>query len=287
MTLPSMVSGLDRDTILEWCRRVDDGPFSTLAVGERMAYPNIEMFTTLAAAAAITERVALMTTIVVLPAHPAIEVAKMAATIDVISGGRLRLGVGIGGRGEDYLALERSDAKRHQVLDDQIATMKRVWAGESPLDGISPVGPPPVQVGGPALYSGALGPKATARAAQWAAGVAGFLLDPVSQDHESTFRTVEAAWETAGRSERPRHVTSFWYALADDGPAQLNDYARRYLAIFGDEFGTAMADACTASSTAVVTDAIKRLEDAGCDELILVPTSADLAELDRLIDLIT
>jgi alkanesulfonate monooxygenase SsuD/methylene tetrahydromethanopterin reductase-like flavin-dependent oxidoreductase (luciferase family) len=286
MTLPSMVSGLDRETILEWCRRIDDGPFSTLAVGERMAYPNIEMFTTLAAAAAVTERVALMTTIVVLPAHPAVEVAKMAATIDVISGGRLRLGVGIGGRDEDFRALERSDAKRHQVLDDQVATMKRVWAGEPPMEGINPVGPAPVQPGGPPLYSGALGPKATARAAQWAEGVAGFLLDPISQDHESTFRTVEAAWETAGRSERPRHVTSFWYALSADGPAQLNDYARRYLAIFGEEFGGAMADACTASSAAVVTDAVKRLEDAGCDELILVPTSADLAELDRLIDLI-
>jgi alkanesulfonate monooxygenase SsuD/methylene tetrahydromethanopterin reductase-like flavin-dependent oxidoreductase (luciferase family) len=287
MTLPSMVSGLDRDTILEWCRRIDDGPFSTLAVGERMAYPNVEMFTTLAAAAAVTERVALMTTIVVLPAHPAVEVAKMAATIDVISAGRLRLGVGIGGRDEDFRALERSDAKRHQVLDDQIATMKRVWAGETPMEGINPVGPAPVQVGGPPLYSGALGPKATARAAQWAEGVAGFLLDPISQDHESTFRTVEAAWETAGRRERPRHVTSFWYALSDESPAQLNAYARRYLGIFGEEFGGAMADACTACSAAVVTDAITRLEEAGCDELILVPTSADLTELDRLIDLIT
>jgi alkanesulfonate monooxygenase SsuD/methylene tetrahydromethanopterin reductase-like flavin-dependent oxidoreductase (luciferase family) len=287
MTLPSMVSGLDRGTILDWCRRIDDGPFSTLAVGERMAYPNVEMFTTLAAAAAVTERVALMTTIVVLPAHPAVEVAKMAATIDVISAGRLRLGVGIGGRDEDFRALERSDAKRHQVLDDQIATMKRVWAGETPMEGINPVGPAPVQVGGPPLYSGALGPKATARAAQWAEGVAGFLLDPISQDHESTFRTVEAAWETAGRRERPRHVTSFWYALSDESPAQLNAYARRYLGIFGEEFGGAMADACTASSAAVVTDAITRLEEAGCDELILVPTSADLTELDRLIDLIT
>jgi alkanesulfonate monooxygenase SsuD/methylene tetrahydromethanopterin reductase-like flavin-dependent oxidoreductase (luciferase family) len=287
MTLPSMVAGLDRTTILEWCRRIDDGPFSTLAVGERIAYPNVEMFTTLAAAAAVTERVALMTTIVVLPAHPAIEVAKMAATIDVISGGRLRLGIGIGGRGEDFQALERSDAARHQTLDDQVATMRRVWAGAAPVHGINPVGPPPVQPGGPPLYSGALGPKATARAAQWADGIAGFLLDPIGQDHVATFQTVEAAWKQAGRPERPRHVTSFWYSLADDGATQLSDYANRYLAIFGAEFGGAMADACTASSAAVVSDAIKRLEDAGCDELILVPTSADLDELDRLIDLIS
>jgi alkanesulfonate monooxygenase SsuD/methylene tetrahydromethanopterin reductase-like flavin-dependent oxidoreductase (luciferase family) len=287
MTLPSMVSGLDRETILEWCRRIDDGPFSTLAVGERIAYPNVEMFTTLAAAAAVTERVALMTTIVVLPAHPAIEVAKMAATIDVISGGRLRLGIGIGGRDEDFRALERSDARRHQVLDEQVATMRRVWSGEPPVLDMHPVGPTPVQPGGPQLYSGALGPKATARAAQWAKGIAGFLLDPVGQDHAATFRTVEAAWETAGRPDKPRHVTSFWYSVADDGKTQLHDYATRYLGIFGEEFAGAMADACTAHSAGVITEAIKQLEDAGCDELILVPTSANLDELDRLIDLIS
>jgi alkanesulfonate monooxygenase SsuD/methylene tetrahydromethanopterin reductase-like flavin-dependent oxidoreductase (luciferase family) len=287
MTLPSMVSGLDRTTILDWCRRVDEGPFSTLAIGERIAYPNVELFTTLAAAAAVTERVTLMTTIVVLPAHPAIEVAKMAATIDVLSNGRLRLGVGVGGRDEDFRALERSDAGRHQRLDDQVAVMRRVWAGDAPREDMHPVGPAPIQAGGPPLYSGALGPKAVARSARWADGIIGFLLDPAGEDVASTFRAIEAAWQTAGRSEPPRHVTSFWYALGPDGPARLHRYATSYLGIFGDGFATAMADACSASSATAVRDAIRRLEDAGCDELILVPTSADLDELDQLIDLIT
>jgi alkanesulfonate monooxygenase SsuD/methylene tetrahydromethanopterin reductase-like flavin-dependent oxidoreductase (luciferase family) len=287
MTLPSMIKGLDRTVLLEWCRRIDDGPFSTLAIGERIGYPNVEMFTTLAAAAAVTERVNLMTTIVVLPAHPAIEVAKMAATIDLISAGRLRLGVGIGGRGEDYLALERSDNKRHQTLDDQVAVMQRVWSGEPPVDGVGPVGPAPVQAGGPPLYSGALGPKAMARAARWADGIAGFLLDPIGSDPRATFDAVEAAWQTAGRAKKPRHVTSFWYSLAPDGPALLHDYASRYLGIFGAEMAKAMADICTAHSPGAVREAITKLDEAGCDELILVPTSADLTELDRLIDLIS
>jgi alkanesulfonate monooxygenase SsuD/methylene tetrahydromethanopterin reductase-like flavin-dependent oxidoreductase (luciferase family) len=286
MTLPSMITGLDRETLLEWCRRIDDGPFSTLAIGERIGYPNVEMFTTLAAAAAVTERVKLMTTIVVLPAHPAIEVAKMAATIDVLSAGRLRLGIGIGGRGEDFLALERSDRNRHQLLDDQVVTMQRVWAGEAPIDGVSPVGPAPVQAGGPPLYSGALGPKATARAAQWAEGIAGFLLDPIGNDHAATFKTATDAWAAAGREDKPRQVTSFWYSLAPDGPERLHAYATRYLGIFGADFAAAMADGCTAHSAAAVRDGIARLADAGCDELILVPTSTDFDELDRLVDLV-
>ena len=282
MTVPSMIGGLDRDAILGWCRGIDAGPWSSLAIGERIAYPNIELFTTLAAAAAVTERVALMATVVVAPAHPAIEIAKMAATIDVISAGRLALGVGVGGRDEDYRALERPFDHRHQRLDDQVAAMRRVWAGEEPGPDLHPVGPPPVQPGGPPLYSGALGPKSIARSAAWATGVAGFLLDPLGEDAAGGFRRIEQAWHDAGRTEAPRHVTSFWYALGDDAPARLHAYARGYLGIFGDELAVAMADSCSAHSATAVRDALRRLEDAGCDELLLVPTTADPAHLDEI-----
>src|SRR5262245_54366309 len=108
MTLPTMVAGLDRQTILEWCRRVDAAPFSARAPGERIAFPNHEMVTALAAAAALTERVRIATSIVVLPMHGTGLVAKQLATIDVLSGGRLSVGVGVGGREEDYRASEAS-----------------------------------------------------------------------------------------------------------------------------------------------------------------------------------
>jgi hypothetical protein len=125
-----------------------------------------------------------------------------------------------------------------------------------------------------------------ARAARWADGVAGFLLDPIGPDHRVTFDAVEAAWSAAGRGTKPRHVTSFWYSLASDGPSVMHDYASRYLGIFGADVAKAMADLCTAHSPAAVREGIAKLDDAGCDELILVPTSADLAELDQLIELL-
>ncbi|MGZ4692536.1 MAG: LLM class flavin-dependent oxidoreductase [Acidimicrobiales bacterium] len=286
LTLPTMISGVDRDATLEWCRRIDQAPFSTLALGERIAYPNQELFVTLAAAAVLTERVRLMSTVVVLPMHPAVEVAKQAATVDVLSGGRLTLGLGVGGRDEDYRALEASFDRRHQRLDEQVALMERVWAGESPFDDLTPVGPPPVQPGGPPLYSGALGPKAIARSAAWAEGVCGFVLDPIGEDHRATFDRIEQAWTAAGRAEPPRHVTSFWYALGDGAADRLQAYAHRYLAIFGDEMATMMADLCSASSAPRVREAVARLEDAGCDELLLVPTTADPDEVDRIADVV-
>jgi alkanesulfonate monooxygenase SsuD/methylene tetrahydromethanopterin reductase-like flavin-dependent oxidoreductase (luciferase family) len=286
LTLPTMISGVDRDATLEWCRRIDRSPFSTLALGERIAYPNQDLFVTLAAAAVLTERVRLMSTVVVLPMHPAVEVAKQAATVDVLSGGRLTLGVGVGGRDADYRALEASFDRRHQRLDQQVALMERVWAGDPPFDDLEPVGPAPVQPGGPPLYSGALGPKAIARSAVWAQGICGFVLDPVGDDHRGIFDRIEQAWTVAGRVEPPRHVTSFWYALGDGAAERLRAYAHRYLAIFGDQAAGMMADLCTASSADRVREAMSRLEEAGCDEVLLVPTTADPDEVDRIADIV-
>src|SRR6185369_2667721 len=100
--LPVMAPGLDRDGILEWSRRIDAWPFSTLAVGERINFPNPEAMVTLTAAAVATERVKLAFAVLVLPMHRHVLLAKQLATLDVLSRGRLSVGVGVGGRDEDY-----------------------------------------------------------------------------------------------------------------------------------------------------------------------------------------
>ncbi len=282
LTLPTMVPGIDRATLLEWSRRIDDGPFSTLAVGERISYPNPEMFVTLAAAAAVTERVRIMSTVVILPMHPAVEVAKMAASIDLLSGGRFVMGVGVGGREEDFRCLDAPFEGRHARLDQQVAAMRRIWAGEPPFEGAAAVGPSPLQPGGPPVYAGAIGPKAIARASRWADGISGFLLDPVGDDVATTFRAIEQAWADAGRTEPPRHVTSFWCALGEGAADQLAAYARRYLGIFGPEASGAMAEVCSAHGEANVRKALERLSEAGCDEVVLVPTTSDVDEVGRL-----
>jgi len=286
MTIPSMIDRTDRDTFLAWCRRVDEGPFSTLAVGERITYHNLEMMTSLAAAASVTERVRLMSTVVILPMHPANLIAKQMATIDVISGGRLDVGVGVGGRDADFRAVEGRFDHRHQRMDDQVAQMRRVWAGEPAAPDLGPIGPRPVQAGGPPVYAGVLGPKAIARAAQWAVGVTGFVTDPDQAQAELTFINVRDAWDAAGRSEPPVLTTSFWYGLGADGDERARAYARRYLGIFGDDFAVAMADSMTMTTEAALLAGLGGLADAGCDEIILVPTTDDLDELDRTIEVI-
>jgi alkanesulfonate monooxygenase SsuD/methylene tetrahydromethanopterin reductase-like flavin-dependent oxidoreductase (luciferase family) len=279
MTLPTMASGMDRGLVNDWCAALDEGPYRSLAVGERIAFDNLEMHTTLSYAAARTERIRIAPTLVILPMHPVALMAKKLATLDVLSGGRVDVVVGVGGRDQDYRCAERSFARRHQTLDDQVAEMRRLWAGGEPHEGAPSVGPPPVQSGGPPIYSSAMGPKATARAAQWADGNMGFTLGPNTDDHESTFSAIRRAWVEAGRTQLPRVSTSFWYSLdADAGPA-LRDYAYRYLEVFGHEGAEMMAGLTTAAGIDAVAEGLQRLEDAGCDEVYLVPTSTDPAHL--------
>ena len=159
LTLPSFVPGADRADILEWCRRIDDGPFTSISVGERIAYPSHEIVATLAFAAAATERVRIVSTVAVLPIHDPVRLAKQMATIDVLSGGRLTVGVGVGGRDQDYAALGVPFERRFARVDEQVAIMQRVWAGEIVVEGLPPIGPTPVQPGGPPLLTAAMGPR--------------------------------------------------------------------------------------------------------------------------------
>lgn len=285
MTLPTMAGGIDRGLLRAWCQAVDEGPFHALAVGERIGFDNLEMHTTLTFAAAATERVRLASTLTILPMYATAWAAKSLATLDVVSGGRLDLVVGVGGRRHDYDRAERSFAGRHQRLDDQVAELRRIWAGGD-VDGV-PVGPAPVQSGGPPIFASAMGPKSTARAARWADGNMGFSLAPDTDDHETSVRTMVDAWAAAGRAERPYVSTSFWYSLGDGAAAELDGYARRYLGIFGDEAAAMMASMCSAAGAEATLASIDRCRAAGMDELYLVPTSSDPDNLSELTDLIT
>lgn len=285
MTLPTMLPH-DRGDVLDWCRAVDEGPFESLAVPERITFTSHSWVVQLGAAAALTERVRLWTTIVILPAHDAVETAKHLASVDVLSAGRLTVGVGVGGREHDYRAIGADMSRRWARMDDQVATMRSVWAGEPPFEGAEPVGPPPVQPGGPPLVAGVMGPKAVARAARWAVGVDDgstvFGVDPEATG--AAFDRVRAAWRDAGRTEAPHLSASLWYALGEGAEERLAGYAFDYMRVFGDDLARAMTGSMTCHSPEALRSAVSMCAELGCDELFLVPTTADVTELDRTRD---
>jgi len=282
MTLPTMLPH-GRDEVLRWCRGIDEGPWSSLAVPERITYTSHSMTVQLAAAAALTERVRLWTTIVILPSHSAVRMAKDLASVDRLSDGRLTVGVGVGGREQDYRAVGASFERRWQRMDDQVATMRSIWAGTPPEADLDPVGPPPVQDGGPPLVAGVMGPKATARAAKWAAGVddGSAVAAPDLEGLREVADRVRGAWRDAGRTDEPHLSTSLWYALGDDAESRLRGYAFDYLRVFSDEIGEAVAESVGAYTPKALREAVETVREAGFDELFLVPTTADPDELSR------
>ena len=118
-------------TLVDWARQADEAGFSTLGTDRPARLPNYEELVSLAAAAAVTSRIRLTTSVLLSPLHSnAALFAKQAASIDRISGGRLVLGLGIGGREDDFSASGLTMAGRGRRFDEQLDEMKRIWAGE-------------------------------------------------------------------------------------------------------------------------------------------------------------
>jgi alkanesulfonate monooxygenase SsuD/methylene tetrahydromethanopterin reductase-like flavin-dependent oxidoreductase (luciferase family) len=286
LCLPYMKKGLTRDDYHAWFRHIDQGPFHSLSCGERILGPTYDMRILLASAAALTERIEINTTLYVLPMHNAVRAAKEIATLDVMSGGRLTVTVGYGGRPLDYQAVGATYAGRHAKMDEQVATMRSIWAQNPPFEGVDPVGPEPVQQGGPRILTGAMGPKGIARSAQWADGIFAFSGNGEKDELANTLGMADKAWADAGRDSAPYHLGGCWFTLADDGQQKLYDYVYNYLLIAGEDIAKWMADAQHRSGPDAVREALDNIEAAGCEEAMLSPVTAELCEIDRLVDII-
>lgn len=284
-----MEPDLDAATLKAWAHLVDSGPFSSLCWGERMAFDNPESLTLLGAMAAWTGRVQLVTTVLIPQLHDPVMLAKALATADMLSGGRLTVGLGVGGRHEDYRAAGADPATQTmREMAERVAVMRRVWSGEKVTESTLPVGPPPVQAGGPKLLVGTMGPKTTRHAAGWADGLAGTTLDLDAGKQSELFDVAREAWQQAGKTA-PHLATSFWFAIGDgDEPrAQVHRHLQRYMNWIPAEIVDAMAPTTGWAGTAEQLHAVlKRFADIGTDEVHLIPTSSDIDQVRQVADVV-
>jgi alkanesulfonate monooxygenase SsuD/methylene tetrahydromethanopterin reductase-like flavin-dependent oxidoreductase (luciferase family) len=280
--LPATIPGASASLTLDWARRADSVPFSSLGIIDRLVYTNYEPLITLAAAAAVTERVRLTTSILISPLRRAGILAKQAATIDSLSGGRLTLGLGVGAREDDFQAAPASFHDRARRFEEQLELMKRVWSGGPVSDEIGPIGPTPAQEGGPEILIGAYSPPAIQRVGRYGDGfISGGIPDP--QQVRQMFDLVEESWRTEGREGSPRLVACFYYALGPNAE-RGGDYIRDYYSNFGpgaDDMARSIP-----SSPEAIQGLIRGLEDVGADEVICWPTVAELDQVDRLAELV-
>lgn len=289
MTMPVMEPGLDAALLKSWAKTVDEGPFSSLCWGERIAFDNPDSLTLLGALAAWTDRVRLVTTVIVPQLHDPVLCAKALATGDVLSGGRLTVGIGIGGRREDYHAVG-ADPKTQTMrgMAERIEIMRRVWAGEKITDSVLPVGPAPVRAGGPPLLVGTVGPRTVRDAASWADGLAGITMDLDTGKQKELFDVARDSWARAGKPP-PHLATSFWFAIgpADVARDQIRSHLRRYMNWIPAEHVDAIAP-CAGWSGAQdeLADTLRRFVAIGTDEVHLIPTSSDLDQVHRVAEVV-
>lgn len=282
MTIPFMEPGWNRQAMQQWAKDIDNGPWSSLALGERITFINPEFMTSLAACAAWTNRVELVSTVSVLTMHNPVLMAKQFATIDLISDGRLTVGVGLGGRREDYEAIG-ADWGHHRIakLEENVTVLRRIWNGEQVLPRAKRIVEPlPVQTGGPKILAGVLGPKSIAAAARYADGLSGFSFMASLDDIKQSFDAFRAAWQAEGRTGQPRLVTSFWYGIEKSGKEQMVRHLDRYLNFMPADVAKQLAP--VAGFNGSIEDLKQFLADIkalGADDVVLVPTSSDLAEI--------
>jgi alkanesulfonate monooxygenase SsuD/methylene tetrahydromethanopterin reductase-like flavin-dependent oxidoreductase (luciferase family) len=288
--MPVMEPDLDAATLKAWARFIDDGPFSSLCWGERIAFDNPECLTLLGALAAWTDRVRLVTTVIVPQLHDSVMLAKALATGDMLSGGRLTVGLGVGGRDEDYRAVGADTGTQSmRGLADCVAAMKRIWAGEQVTDTVVPVGPPPLQSGGPELLVGTMGPKTVRSAAAWADGLAGTTLDLDVDEQNALFDVARQSWAQAGKP-KPHLATSFWFAIDDDGQearAQVHRHLLRYMNWIPTQVVDAMAPTTGwAGNDDELLAVLHKFKEIGTDEVHLIPTSSNIDQLRRVADVV-
>jgi alkanesulfonate monooxygenase SsuD/methylene tetrahydromethanopterin reductase-like flavin-dependent oxidoreductase (luciferase family) len=276
--LPNAVPDTPAPVITDWARRAESTGFSTLGTIGRLVYSSYDELIALTAAAAVTERIRLTTSVLLAPLRKNTALfAKQAASLDRLSGGRLVLGVGLGGRDDDFEASEVPMNRRGQILDEQLDQLKQVWRGEG-LHGSGPIGPAPARPGGPELIVGGTGEPGFRRAARVGDGwiMGGGTPDMFAQ----AAAAVDQAWQDAGREGHPRKLSLAYFALGPDARDAADTYLKRYYAFMGP-----MADQIAAGASVSpdqVRETAAAFEQAGCDELIFVPCSAEPDQVNLL-----
>jgi alkanesulfonate monooxygenase SsuD/methylene tetrahydromethanopterin reductase-like flavin-dependent oxidoreductase (luciferase family) len=270
--LPSGIPGASRELVLDWARRADDGPFSNLGVIDRLVYDSYDPLITLAAAAGATTRITLATTIVTGPLHNDALLAKMAASLDALSGGRLVLGLAVGARREDYVAAGVDYRERGRRLTGQLIALREAWEE-------SAICPPPGNGRGPALLIGGLSDAGYARMSRYADGYVHGGGPP--RAFARAANRARAAWRDAGRPGRPQLWAQGYFALGDEEEVeQGRRYMRHYYAFLGP-FAERIAAELLATPQAIA-QFLRGYEEAGCDELVLFPALAGIGQLERL-----
>jgi len=290
IALPNL-PGVTPPMIPEFARRIEAGGFDAIWSLDRLVYENADPLTALAACAAVTSRVRLGTSILLAPLHPPVLLAKQFATLDLLSNGRVTVGVGIGGRPDDFNGAGVPFAARGGRTREAIHIMKQVWAGQVIRHQgrhftveCGPVGPAPVQRPHPPVWMGGIQEPALRRIARIADGFIG-TGGAGPEGFRAAWQRVRQFLADAGRPEEgfPNACLAY-FNVTNDREQGKQDAMAALTRYYGPQFPSRYdpekalifgpPEECARRSQAYL--------DAGVQHLILVPTTLDVAQVDRI-----
>ena len=152
--LPNTIPGVQGRLFVEWAKAAEAANFSTLSTIGRVVFPTHDELIALTAAAAVTEKIALFTNVLISPLFDPVVLARQSASLDQISNGRFTLGLGVGWRPTDFEVVGREYHTRGKRMDADIETMLKVWAGEKVNGADKVISPTPTNGSVPLAFGG-------------------------------------------------------------------------------------------------------------------------------------
>jgi len=274
--LPNSDRSLRRGRLLvDVARRAEEIGFSTLATIGRESYPTYEELVTLSAAAAATERIGLMTDILLAATREPVLLAKQAATLDQISEGRFVLGIGAGAREDDFTITGYDFHTRGRRLDEMLELMHRAWHGDAVLGSAHPVAPRPVNGHFVPTTFGGQSEGAVRRVAKY--GIGYTLGGGTPEALAGMLQRVDKAWKEAGREGKPKYWALGYFAFGEEVAAEAKDNLIGYYGEFGERVW-----ARAVKSRDDARARVKMFEEVGCDEYIFFMSAPSVEQAERL-----
>jgi len=273
------------DNVVSFARKCEQMALHSMWTIDRIAYDNLEPLTILAAAAGATQKIRLGTS-VLLPAlrHPAL-LAKIVATLDFISNGRLTLGVGFGSRESDFTAVEVSYEGRGSRAVECVHLMKRLWTEENVthngrffnIQNLT-LGPRTVQKPHPPIFTGGTVEAALKRAGTWADGfICGSSAIP---EFPSTWEKVAQYARAAGRDPADIEKAGLTFMAINDDTSKAVDTINTYVMRYYGRLRGDLRNTSVVGSPAACAERIQSFFSRGLDTVIIGVADPDPKQLD-------
>ncbi len=270
--LPTTFPGVSGRLIIDWAQSAEAQGLGSLGVLDRVVHDGFEPLAALAAAAAVTSIIPLVTMIVISPLRNTALLARQSLSVHALSGGRLSLGVAVGARKDDYNAAGIDYSSRGRRLAEQLASIRGLWEQR-------PMAMPLEMPSTPELLVGGGSDITFARVARYADGYVHGGGPPRAFARAAD--KARAAWADAGRPGKPGLWGQGYFALGDDATVAAGiAYMREYYAFTGPYVERIVAELLTTPQS--IAQFVRGYAEAGCDDLVLFPAVAHPDQLGRL-----